>query len=104
MLLLSVALSLSSTAMADARDACARGVRYRGATIDLDVKEADVHDVFRLLANVGKINIVVSDEVRGKLTLTLKQVPWDQVACTIAAVHKLHLELDGNILLVTPRR
>lgn len=103
-LLLLVALSLSSTAAAEERNACPSGARFRGATIDLDVKDADIHDVFRLLAKVGKINIVVPDDVQGKVTLTLKKVPWDQVACTIVAVHKLRLEIDGNVMLVTPRR
>ena len=97
-ILLLVALAASS---AEARDVCTRGARYRGATIDLDVKEADVHDVFRLLAKVANTNIVVADDVRGRVTLTLKRVPWDQVACTIAAMYKLRVEVDGNIVLVT---
>jgi hypothetical protein len=28
-------------------------------------------------------------------------VPWDQVTCTIAAVHKLVVTVDGNVVLVT---
>ena len=96
-------LALTSSASAEPRDACATGTRYRGSTIDLDVKGADVHDVFRLLANVGKTNIVVADDVRGRVTLTLKKVPWDQVMCTIAAVHRLRIAVDGNVLLVTSR-
>lgn len=102
-LLILVLLAVSSSAPAEARDACARGTRPRGAPIDLDLKDADVHDVFRLLADVGKVNIVVAGDVRARVTLTLKRVPWDRVACTIAAVHKLRVEVDGNILLVTPR-
>jgi len=96
-------LALSSSASAAPRDACANGKRHRGAAIDLDVKGADVHDVFRLLAKVGKTNIVVADDVRGRVTLTLKTVPWDQVMCTIAAVHRLRIAVDGNVLLVTAR-
>jgi type IV pilus assembly protein PilQ len=93
-------LAMPGTVIAD-RDMCARGTRYRGATIDLDVRDADVHDVMRLLADVGRVNIVVADSVQGKVTLRLKRVPWDQVACTIAAVHKLMISVDGNVVLVT---
>lgn len=80
---------------------CTRGAKYHGAPIDLDVKDADIHDVMRLLADVGRVNIVVADSVKGKVTLRLKRVAWDQIACTIAAVHKLMISVDGNVVLVT---
>ncbi|HEY5947645.1 MAG TPA: hypothetical protein VIV40_19205 [Kofleriaceae bacterium] len=90
----------TSTAYAE-RPMCGRGAKYHGAPIDLDVRDADIHDVMRLLADVGHVNIVVADSVRGKVTLRLKRVAWDQVACTIAAVHKLVISVDGNVVLVT---
>ncbi len=94
--------SVSSTAYAD-RDVCRRGTPHRGAPIDLDVKDADIHDVMRLLADVGNVNIVVPDAVQGKVTLRLKRVAWDLAACTIAAVHKLQLTANGNVILVNRR-
>jgi len=90
-----------STAWADG-DLCARGARHHGAPIDLDLKNADLHDVFRLLADTGHVNLVVSDEVSGKVTLRLKRVAWDAAACTVAAVKQLTITVDGNILLVRP--
>jgi len=95
-------VALATPAHAD-RDMCARGTKYRGQTIDLDVKDADIHDVYRLLADVGNVNIVVPDAVRGRVTLRLKRVPWDQVACTVASVHKLSLTAQGNVVLVRAR-
>lgn len=47
--------------------------------IDIDVKEADVLDVLRLLAEVGGLNLAADPEVSCKTTLKLKQVPWPQV-------------------------
>ena len=82
---------------------CARGAHYRGATIDLDVKDADIHEVLRLLADTGRVNLVVPDTVSGKVTLKLHRVPWDQAACAIAATHQLSIVVDGNILIVKPR-
>ncbi|HEU0032212.1 MAG TPA: hypothetical protein VFQ53_16370 [Kofleriaceae bacterium] len=96
-------LVVTTPAYAD-RDFCAPGTRYRGATIDLDVKQADVQEVFRLLSDVGRVNIVVPDDVRGKVTLRLRRVPWDQVACTVAAVQQLTITVNGNVLLVMPRK
>jgi type II secretory pathway component HofQ len=95
------AILASSSGLAYAeRDMCRRGTKYHGAPIDLDVKDADIHDVMRLLADVGGVNIVVADNVRGKVTLRLKRVAWDLAACTIAAVHKLHVTVQDNVVLV----
>ncbi len=91
-----------ATASAD-RELCEPNVRFRGAVVDLDVKGAEIHDVYRLLSDVGRVNIVLPDAVTGKVTLRLKRVPWDQVACTVAAVHRLAISVNGNVLLVTKR-
>ncbi len=85
------------------RDLCAPNSKYRGAAIDLDVKNADLHDVFRLVSDVARVNVVLPDAVKGKVTLRLRRVPWDQVACTVAAVHRLVITVQGNVLLVTAR-
>lgn len=46
--------------------------------ISLDVKEADIHHVFRMLARAGGLNLVVSERVQGKVTVRLTQVPLEQ--------------------------
>ena len=82
---------------------CGRDAKYHGAPIDLDVKDADIHDVMRLLADVGNINIVISDEVQGRVTLRLKRVAWDLAVCTIAATQKLRVTVQDNVVLVRKR-
>lgn len=74
--------------------------RFRGAPVDLDLKAADVHDAFRLLADVGKVNIVVAGDVSGTVTLRLRRVPWDQALDVIALAQGLAYERQGNIILV----
>ncbi len=96
---LAALLAVSAQARAD-RDLCARGTPHHGAPIDLDVKAADLHDVFRLLADVAHVNLVISDDVAGKVTLALKHVAWDLAACTVARVHHLTLTVQDHILLV----
>ncbi|HTL37253.1 MAG TPA: hypothetical protein VL326_29165 [Kofleriaceae bacterium] len=98
-LVLLLVVALPTPAHAD-RDMCKPGTKYRGASIDLDVKDADIHDVMRLLADVGNVNIVVADTVTGKVTLKLKHVAWDLAACTIARVHKLEMRVEENVVLV----
>jgi hypothetical protein len=91
---------LAGTASAD--DLCRRTAK--GPMLDLDVKDADLQDVFRLLADTANINLVVSDEVTGKVTLKLKRVRWEQVACSLAKLHHLVLDVEHDVLMVTVSR
>jgi hypothetical protein len=76
--------------------------RYTGTPIDLDVKNADVQEVCRFLADVGHVNIVVASEIQGAVTLRLRHVPWDQALDVVVRVRGLELSRDGDIYLVTP--
>ncbi len=51
---------------------------YRGRRISLEVTNADVRDVLRMLAQAGAVNIIMGDDVKGRVTLSLHDVPWDQ--------------------------
>lgn len=74
--------------------------RAHGRAIDLDLKGADIHDVLRLLADVGHVNIVVADDVRGSVTLRMKSVPWDEALDVIVRAKGLFAERDGNVIIV----
>jgi hypothetical protein len=74
--------------------------RFHGAPVDLDLKSADLANVFRLLADVGHVNIVVAGEVTGTITLRLKHVPWDQALDLVARTHGLELHREGNVIVV----
>jgi len=73
-----------------------------GRLIDLDVRDADVQEVCRLLADVGQVNIVVADDVHGKVTVRMKRVPWDQALLAIVEAKGLRTVREGNIILVKP--
>jgi type IV pilus assembly protein PilQ len=78
-----------------------RAPRFRGAPIDLDVKDADLHNVLRLIAEAGGASIAVADDVKGTITLRLRRIPWDQALDTVIRMEKLHLERDGDVYLIT---
>ncbi|MGE0550559.1 MAG: type IV pilus secretin PilQ [Kofleriaceae bacterium] len=77
---------------------------YRGATVDLEFKDAPMHDLLRAIADTGKINIVVPDGIDPKVTVRLKRVPWDQALEVILASHQLWYRRDGNLYRVAPRK
>ncbi|RUM89835.1 MAG: hypothetical protein DSZ24_00170, partial [Thermodesulfatator sp.] len=78
--------------------------RYIGRPISVDFQNADIHAVLRLLAQVGGVNIVVSDTVRGRVTLHLQDIPWDQVLDLVLASKGLGMIRVGQVIRVAPLR
>jgi len=76
--------------------------RYTGARVNLDLKDADVHNVLRILADVGKVNIVTADNVKGDVTLLLRNVPWDQALDVVLQAKGLGMTRQGNMIRVAP--
>ncbi len=76
--------------------------RYRGRRIDLDFNNADIHNILRLLAEVGGVNIVTSDDVSGTVTIRMRNVPWDQALEVILQAKGLGMVRRGNLIRVAP--
>ena len=73
---------------------------YQGERIDLDFQNVEVRSVLQILAEVAEMNLVVSDQVGGNITLRLKNVPWDQALDLILSTNKLDKREVGNVLLI----
>ena len=70
--------------------------------ISIDLQDADIHVVLRFLAETGHINIVVSDDVKGKVTVRLKDVSWeDALNAILAAKGLVAVRLNGAIVIQT---
>lgn len=78
------------------------GTKYIGRKISIDVREADLHNIFRMISNVSKLNIVAGDNVKGKVTVRLTNVPWDQALDVILQSQGLGQERNGNIVRIAP--
>ena len=76
--------------------------RFSGRRIDLDLKDADIHNVLRLLSDVGRVNIVTADNVSGVVTIRIRNVPWDQAMETVLQAKGLGMVRQGNMIRVAP--
>jgi type IV pilus assembly protein PilQ len=76
--------------------------RFTGRRIDLDFKGADIHNILRLLAEVGGVNIVTSDDVKGEVTIKMRDVPWDQALDVVLRAKTLGQVREGNLIRVAP--
>jgi type IV pilus secretin PilQ/predicted competence protein len=92
-------ISVTETATAGETPASHKG--YYGQHVSLDFKDADIHNVLRLLAEVSKLNIVATDDVKGKVTLRLFDVPWDQALDIVLQVLNLESTQEGNVLRIS---
>jgi type IV pilus assembly protein PilQ len=77
--------------------------RYTGRRIDLDLKDADIHNILRLLADVGRVNIVTADDVSGNVTIRMRNVPWDQALDVVLQAKGLGMVRSGNLIRVAPQ-
>ncbi|MGE5304580.1 MAG: type IV pilus secretin PilQ [Alphaproteobacteria bacterium] len=75
--------------------------KYTGQKLSLDFKDADIKNVFRLLADVSGLNIVVTNDVNRKVTLRLVEVPWDQALDLLIDTNGLGKEQIGNVVRIS---
>ena len=75
---------------------------YTGDKLSLNFQDIDTRAVLQLLADASGQNIVVSDTVKGSVTLRLQSVPWDQALDIVLRTKGLDKRRDGNVIIVAP--
>ncbi len=76
--------------------------RYFGHRVSLDFEEANIKNVFRLLSEVSGVNIVSGEDVKGSVTIHIKNVPWDQALETILETNGLGMKRMGSVISIFP--
>lgn len=76
--------------------------RYTGTRISLNLKDAALKDVLSLLSGVAGRNFVIAGQTDAKVTLSVKDVPWDQVLAILLVNNKLGYQKVGNIYRIMP--
>ncbi len=75
---------------------------YTGQRLTLNFQDIETRAVLQLLAETSGRNIVVSDSVRGNVTLRLRNVPWDQALDIVMTTKGLDMRQNGNVIIVAP--
>jgi len=73
---------------------------YSGRRITLEFHDIEIRNLLRLIADVSKKNIVVADDVQGKVTVSLRNVPWDQALDLVLKTKGLDKEELGSVIRV----
>lgn len=75
---------------------------YSGEKVTFNFKDIDIQNALGLIAEKSDFNIILTDDVEGKLTMRLVDVPWDQALDLILASKGLGKEQSGNVMRIAP--
>ncbi|MDW7643676.1 MAG: type IV pilus secretin PilQ [Desulfuromonadales bacterium] len=77
--------------------------QYTGEKVTLVFDDADIRKILQLIAEVSNQNIIVSEEVKGNISLRLIDVPWDQALDLVLEIKELGMIQEGNVVRVLPK-
>ncbi|RKH16839.1 type IV pilus secretin PilQ [Corallococcus sp. CA047B] len=92
----------TAEAPAYAAEGAPQQARYRGKRVSFEFKDIEIQNLLRVIAEISKRNIVVADDVSGRVTIRLRNVPWDQALDLILRTKQLGQEQVGNIIRIAP--
>jgi len=70
--------------------------------VSLDYKDADILNVLRSLAWTHKLNIITSRDVKGKVTVNLKDITVEQALKALLTTNGMSYNIRENIIYVSP--
>ncbi len=78
----------------------ASGLNITSSPISIDFLDANLYQVLRMVADVAKsrdqIEVFVSPDIAGKITIKKDNTPWNEVLKAIAAQHDLTVAVLGK--------
>ncbi|MBI1824320.1 MAG: type IV pilus secretin PilQ [Nitrospirae bacterium] len=74
--------------------------KFIGERIFLDFQDMEIANALRIISEVSGLNFLVGDDVKGKINVKLKNVPWDQALDLILRMNNLGQIREGNILRI----
>lgn len=70
--------------------------------VSIELEDADIRSVLRLFAELGQLNFVIGEEVKGTITARLIDVRWDEALAALLLAKGLAAEPIGPILKISP--
>ena len=75
--------------------------KFTGEKISINVKDADVHDMFRVMGKLTGYTFILEASVAGSVTLNVSEMPWDQALDQICRDNDLKYRLEGKTFYIT---
>lgn len=72
-------------------------------TISIDLQDAHLANVLRMMADDTGLNVILDPAVDRKITLKLGQVTWRQFLDLSLRLYGLRAEYQGNVVMIAPQ-
>jgi len=75
-------------------------VKKPDENISINLKDADIRDVLRTFSKLTNTEIIVDDDVSGRVSVVFRETPWTEVLEAILRTNNLIQERSGNTIYV----
>lgn len=76
-------------------------LEFSGEKMSFNFQDIPVRNVLQIIGQKMGINLVISDNVSGNITLQLEDVPYDQALDIILKTKDLDKRVNGNVMLIS---
>ncbi|PLX95855.1 MAG: hypothetical protein C0621_03030 [Desulfuromonas sp.] len=81
-----------------------RDVQNDEALVTLEFVDADLRRILQLIAEVSGRNVIYGDEINGRVSLKLVDVPWSQALDIVLQMSGLGVQPVGDVLWIRPKK
>lgn len=74
--------------------------KYYGKKISIETNNLEIKEAIKFIAEESGTNLLMDEGLEGKISLKLRQVPWDQALILILKAKKLGYVRQGNVLRI----
>jgi type IV pilus assembly protein PilQ len=75
---------------------------YSGERMSANFQDVETRTILQLIADNSGKSIMVTDSVKGSMTLTMNRIPWDQALDLVLQLQGLDKRVQDNVIIVGP--
>ncbi len=76
---------------------------WSGSPVTLNFQDVEVRSLLQVLAEHSGLNIIAADSVGGRMSIRLRELPWDQALDAIVRARGLVALREGGVVWVAPQ-
>jgi type II secretory pathway component HofQ len=76
--------------------------KVNGNLYSMELRDVDLKDFFRVVAYDYNLNILIDENVQGKVTASLTNISLEEALERIASMNNLVLKKEGNVIIIKP--
>lgn len=74
--------------------------KFYGTKISIETGNMDMKDFLSFISEESGVNIIIDESVSGKISLKLRNIPWDQALILVLKSKKLGFKRQGSVLRI----